>query len=174
MFEHLAAYDKIVVTGPQRSGTTIAGRMIAHDTGHTYIDENTIGVHNHLALFGVLDTRHKIVVQCPALAHTAHEVGRRGDALVVWMLRGLADIIASQERISWPEEEREKRKYKHLTRVLIAERAAQVKLRYWRDEQQVQCQHWLELNYDSLEGHPLWIPKMLRSKFADRQWTIGG
>jgi hypothetical protein len=39
MFEHLAVHSKIVVTGPQRSGTRIASQMIASDTGHEFVDE---------------------------------------------------------------------------------------------------------------------------------------
>src|SRR5579875_68345 len=39
MFEHLAVHPMIVVTGPQRSGTRIAARMIAADTGHRFVDE---------------------------------------------------------------------------------------------------------------------------------------
>lgn len=42
MFRHSRKYDKIIVTGPHGSGTTILARMIAHDTGKTFLDEASI------------------------------------------------------------------------------------------------------------------------------------
>ena len=39
VFEYLLHYHYVIVTGPQRSGTRIGAKMIAYDTGYTYVDE---------------------------------------------------------------------------------------------------------------------------------------
>ena len=42
MFEYLKEFPVVLVTGPQRSGTRICAKMIAHDTGHRFVDEREI------------------------------------------------------------------------------------------------------------------------------------
>ncbi|MCW2309731.1 hypothetical protein [Rhodobium gokarnense] len=42
MFEHLARFPRIIVTGPHRSGTTICARMIAADTGKVFVMERDL------------------------------------------------------------------------------------------------------------------------------------
>jgi hypothetical protein len=67
VFEELAQYGQIVVTGPQRSGTRIATQMIASDTGHRYVDEAKFGVRDVEAWLRALDGGN-VVVQSPGLA----------------------------------------------------------------------------------------------------------
>lgn len=101
MFAHLSHYNKILVTGPQRSGTTIAARMIAHDTGLTYLPEEYVRVNCERSLRHVLETHDHFVLQCPALQHLMHlpGVGDREDTLVVYTDRPLAEILASAARV---------------------------------------------------------------------------
>lgn len=53
-FDYLAPYFGIIVTGPHRSGTTITGRMIAHDLDRRYITESQIQAHRN----SLLDRRY--------------------------------------------------------------------------------------------------------------------
>lgn len=51
MFEHLKAYKRIVVSGPQRSGTRIVAKAVAQDTNKSFIDEVDIAVHDFRLYF---------------------------------------------------------------------------------------------------------------------------
>jgi len=56
-------YKRIVVSGCQRSGTTILTKMIAHDLGYTKIDEFQIYPHN-------LENLHKTLEQEGVVIHS--------------------------------------------------------------------------------------------------------
>ena len=98
-FAELKTYNKIVVTGPQRSGTTIIARMIAHDTGHTYIDESLFEVGDFKLFKKTIQDNDTCVIQCPGLAHKAHCLNEYTDTIVLFCIRPVADIIASQNRV---------------------------------------------------------------------------
>ena len=67
MFEHLEKFPRILVTGPQRSGTRIAATMIAEDTGHWFVGEEGIGVDSLNRLWRTLVTGRDVVIQAPCL-----------------------------------------------------------------------------------------------------------
>ena len=98
MFEHLKKYSKILVTGPQRSGTRICAKMIAQDTGYHYVDENDIAVDSLNALCKWLKKDDPIVIQCPALMCYAHLLVDQ-DVMVVVMHRKLEDILEANRLI---------------------------------------------------------------------------
>ena len=54
VFEHLLNFAVVLVSGPQRSGTTICAKMIAHDTGHTYIPESEYQFHDEAAFRAIV------------------------------------------------------------------------------------------------------------------------
>ena len=45
MFAELKKFKKIIVSGPQRSGTRICGKIIAHDLDYRYCDESYLVEH---------------------------------------------------------------------------------------------------------------------------------
>jgi hypothetical protein len=162
MFEHLKRYDKILVTGPQRSGTRIAARMIAQDTGHHYVDENDIYVDSLNALCKWLKKDDKIVVQCPALMRYVHHLVDQ-DVLVVVMRRDLEDIWASQERIGWDAA------WPELIRYGMPNNSpAFIKYHGWM-EQKRRFDQYIEIEYESLRDHPLWVDKERRANFGPLQ-----
>jgi len=159
MFSHIQ-HKRIIVTGPQRSGTTICAHMISHDTGLEYIDEDRIGVDN-LSLARNLFSSHKnCVLQAPALARHCHELDVD---LVVFMIRPVADIIKSQKRIGWGCETIELSRYG-----VSAGPIAQVKYDYWRNVQRSKVKNYREINYNDLTGHKLFEHN--RMGFSARQW----
>ena len=82
----------IIVTGPQRSGTTIAARIIAEQTGGVYVDE----------LDYCLPLPDKAVVQAPFLLHQALEASYMiPNVRFAFMYRAPGDIVASMERVEW-------------------------------------------------------------------------
>lgn len=181
MFEHLAEYRAILVSGPQRSGTRIAAKMIAADTGHRYIDEREFRTYSRQAFCYIVDTFNEIVVHCPSMSHVLHRVSE-ADTLAVFMIRDLADIRASEVRVNWrigvyqelynygfrdregrPNELAAIRYRRHGGEI------APLKYARWWAVQRERCQNWLELKYESLAGHPLWVDKEDRADFLGEQ-----
>lgn len=167
---NLSRYRCVIVTGPQRAGTRICARMIAHDTGLRYIDEENYGTKDLKAWKALITNEAGIVIHSPAMARWVHEVGRK-DTCIVWMTRPVNEIVASQVRVGWAEEAEEKAKYRDVLPSSILEMAvAEVKLHYWRMVQRPNVVNWYEVAYKDLAAHSLWVDK--RSEFGARQWKI--
>ena len=172
MFEHLAAYRKILVSGPQRSGTTICARMIAADLNYRYFDEMEFGVDDIRRVFAVVDALDRIVIQCPSLAASLWMFSRP-DVLVIFMKRDVEEIVASQNRPiyeSSPDrlwttahQPVELMKYGRTNGVI-----AQVKYEGW-EAQKPYIRHTLEIDYASLSAHPMWVDKPARAHFGPKQ-----
>lgn len=175
MFEHFAeSFAVIFVTGPQRSGTTICARMIAHDAGYRYVDEEDFSVHEMRALERVISNRRgqRLVIQCPALARWIHELGAERSSAVVWMVRDTIDVIHSQMRIGWAKEQDEKAKYADAEITLPNNvPVSLLKWYYWTNYQRYRCANPFEVEFEKLASHPLWVPKDGRASFEARQWS---
>ena len=168
MFKHLSGHHNIIVTGPQRSGTRICAQMIAHDTGHKYVDEIAFGHEAHTpdgtdALIRELESPLQVVIHAPAIFHVVAHFARRR-AIVVVMKRDVDDILASQKRINWQHEEHERAKYPNSKGLALP----LAKYNFW-DSQKGFVSSWVEVDYASLAGHPLFIPKDRRLKFEWNQ-----
>lgn len=173
MFEALKDYKRILVTGPQRSGTRIAAKMIAADTGYEYIDETEFGVHSRKGLRNLL-CRSYIVVHCPALCRTIVNYSDE-ETMIVLMRRSIEDIIASEKRIGWEFGALDELwKYGVAYNELRREAAEGIpisirKYEYWEKEQKDRLFNSLELEYETLSAHSLWLPKETRADFAPEQ-----
>lgn len=167
MFEHLAGYRHIVVTGPQRGGTRICAKMIAADLDYIYVDECIIDIDSLYRTMEALSVDN-VVVQAPALCRYAHMIGYVPDTAIVMMRRNVDDIIASQERIGWEWESTEKLYYVD-TGADMNLPIAEIKYQYWDQVQAKDIPHAYEIEYRSLSAHPMWIDKPDRVDFAAHQ-----
>jgi hypothetical protein len=178
MFEDLKKYKKILVTGPHRAGTTIATKMIASDLKYLPLLDEQCGVGPNLEplTFYLHDYSKPCVCQAPFAADSCHTFN--DDVLVVFMMRDLEDIAASQRRVKLEDGRkfdfaaiiaRETRRYHTGS---LGEPIAQIKYRNW-EEQKLHIKHWLELPYTDLENHPMWLPKEQRKDFHVRQTHAG-
>lgn len=168
MFEYLAKFETILVTGPQRAGTRICAQMIAYDTGHDYVDEEDINMDSLYQLCNFMQERRRMVVQCPTLCRYVHLFS--GDTIaVVLMRRSVADIIASQKRIKWSWEWLELGRYDRRDGVI-----AEIKYQFWDTNQRQQIKHAFEVDYESLALHPLWLPQSARQDFRPAQTQMVG
>lgn len=164
MFEHLQIHQRIAVTGPQRAGTTIAGRMIAHDTGHRYVDEAEFSVYDVETWRGIL-AGTRIVVQCPHMFKVLVDESPP-DVFVIMMRRDLAAIHASEHRIQW--EETMRGNTRELARFGLTQGdSALLKYKYW--EAHPRPAQFLELRYELLAEHPLYIGNDQRARFERKQ-----
>lgn len=163
MFEWLEQYNKVLVTGPQRSGTRICAKMIAHDLDYDLIDETDLEMDSLYLLCSYLENRNRLVVQCPTLCRYIHILSG-DDTAVILMRRSVKDIIASQQRIHWRWEWLELARYDRTDGVI-----SDVKYEFWEKNQKDKIKHSFEIEYQSLAGHPLWISGALRGDFAPQQ-----
>lgn len=165
-------FSKILVTGPQRSGTRIVAKIIAFDNKIRYVDEQEFDVRDMISLGKLFREDGRMVIQCPALCyclHDFHYLFNLQDLLVVMVIRDIKDIINSQSNIKWTQDKKrtwaryERRELEHYGRKegIISE----VKYKYWQ-KQKSQIPNWLEIKYDDLKNHQLFIPKERRENFT--------
>ncbi len=181
MFDFLKEHNQIIITGPHRAGTTIATEMIAHDLDYGCLREERV------TLFYTLNSRindnhlnnKKTVYQAPLLASQCHTLP--DFVAVVFMIRNVDDIIASEKRINWGEpgvgnEPREMDKYfqyiddpdPNWKNMSIAD----VKYHVWNTIQKKSIKFAYELEYNKLSEHELWVPKEQRKVFTARQTKL--
>lgn len=141
--------------------------MIAHDTGHTFADETLWGVRNPAGLLAVLNSP-PVVAQCPALFKWIIDRPRE-DVFVVLIRRDLEEIYQSQERIGWEFEPEELARFglEPTSADGRCLRAAEVKYAYW--DWGAKPPLHIEIAYDDLRAHPLWLDWKDRKNFTSKQ-----
>lgn len=163
--QRLRGHTRIVVTGPQRSGTTIATKMLAQDLGFDCHLENAFNFHDLGVLCDLLQ-RERIVVQAPTMAFVCHHLS----ATLVFMRRDVKAIAKSEARIGWRHATAEKRRYFYSGPLPVA----QLKYHVWETYQRpgLALDRYVEIDYESLKQHPLWVPSELRKQFGDHQTAV--
>jgi len=162
-------HKRILVTAPQRAGTTIAAKMIAEITGYPYCDEDGIVIDDLTKFFTFHFESHSYVLQAPGLSFIAH---RLPVDLVVFMHRDIDDIAKSEQRINWHSQwnNYETDKYFYDGNLNNARR---IKYEVWNKFQkpfmEKHNKQYIDLDYESLKSHPLWIDKTSRKNFKPRQ-----
>lgn len=178
LFNRLKKFEYILVTGPQRSGTTVTTVMIANDLCYEYVEESTV--------WGRIKTIPPdpptkrdfrqyfngfppCVIHCPEHSAYVHQYAGIANVAVVMVRRDIDDIIASQERVGWGFEWLEMKHYPGEKRPI-----SEVKYRHW-DEYQKKLlgKQAFEIKYESLKKHPMWVDKEDREDFAIAQVEVG-
>ena len=167
-FNYLKQYDNILVSGCPRSGTRIGAKIIAQEIGYEYVDEAEFH-HYHMGEFvRILDDRDKIVVHCPALSSIIHRLDSK-DTFIVFMRRDPLEILESMKRVNFREEDklwvlkRYGEFYGKLPSVIYD---------YWNNYQRHFIDKYLELDYESLSEHELWLTKDKRQNFNWYQTSV--
>lgn len=144
---------QILVTGPQRSGTTIAAHIFASDLGLQYIDEE------EFSKTQLIPTNS--VVQAPFALKASLELSLLyPDLHIIFMVRPKEEILESMNRVDWQP-------------ALATHRQTLVDHYFllWETmKQHLPNERYSELQYHSLEQHPLFIKD--RSNFSLRQWQL--
>lgn len=171
----LKPYTAILVTGAQRSGTTIGARMIAQELGYRYVDENEFGIHNPYRAYEQMK-QGNVVLHAPALCHIVDKFTYRLNYCVVLMRRPLDEIHASEQRIHWREAYdganllAEQQKYSERFGI-YGDNIAAIKYFCWEYYQKsILKDRAFELEYASLKAHPLWVSE--RAEFGVRQYAV--
>lgn len=177
-------FRKIIITGPQRSGTTFLTRQLAEHLSITPIYLENFYVHDEDKFVELLNSEEKAVIQCPTMSHLLHELALDG-VLVIFMRRKLEDIIASEARIHWEDQSLylrgvhmdeavfEKAKYlkSNIPDLNFYQHVSEIKVQAWSYYQSERIKDKVELSYSSLEQMfpDAWIKKVNRSEFHPRQ-----
>ena len=158
MFENLKLFEKIIVTGPQRTGTTICAQMIAHDLGLRFIDEHEVGLFNEQLTHNMCKGKKKFVLQLPCGAHRCHKFSYP-DVAVVFMYRNSYNIIQSQKRIGWSGNTPPPQNVNY---GLTTETVSTAKYSFWRTYQKAKLENAFEIWYETLQEHKFWVDKRNR------------
>lgn len=143
----------IFVTGPQRSGTTIAARILADKLGKTYVDESE---------YNPVDIPDNAIIQAPFAFKFILELSfSLPQSFFVIMLRDKNEIVSSMERIEWYKDAIDDPKF-YSTYVDNAYDTIDTQLQYLEESR------YLLINYDSLKSHKLFVDD--RKHFTTRQW----
>ncbi len=167
-------YDKIVVTGPARSGTAIATRILANELNKNPILEDDHG--NYLIKgLRLLNNPGSFVLQSPGLLCKIKKLNHRTDIAFVIMIRPIEDIISSRKRINYSYTNTQSLYYflkdNELKNLLlpIDKEISLIKYRLYYDHLKKTNPNCFDLYYDSLINHPFWIPKESRLNFKTHQ-----
>jgi hypothetical protein len=168
MFGNLLKHKRILVSGPQRSGTRIASQMIAADTGYAYFDELAIGFSDQKKVKELLAFQSRFVLHCPSLSPALASLSDYLTA-IVFMMRPVDEIIRSQNRIGWPDEPHQRM----LCNVPASDTRpiAEIKQSIWKVQRQI-IHHPYEIRYADLRAHPMWLNEEQRKGFADFQTSV--
>jgi len=171
--EILKNYKKIIVTGPQRSGTTITGKILSVRLNLKYLDEMVIKVRDKKLFDQVVNERNNFVLQCPSMSYYIHNIGNREDVFIVFMKRDVHDILLSQYRINWTYDKSESLKYINAGfDVNIDIPISIIKYHIWNKYQKNKIKNKMELWYECLKTDDMWIDKKFRKNFYSKQTEI--
>jgi hypothetical protein len=159
----LLGTKKMVISGPQRSGTMITSKMLAKDLKIQRLDEMDFNTYDFNKFKSILDTKKEFVIQAPTMSAYLHLF----PYTIVYMRRNLQDILRSQKRIDWDQfEQLERDRYFDHTR----RPSAVIKTEAWEGFQRIDLgERAFDLDYESLKSHPMWVDPEKRKGFGPRQ-----
>lgn len=149
---------RIIVIGPQRSGTNITAAIIAKDTKLKLYSERDFGYSSCVVskkpdndLIQFITNNDNFVLQAPALNSYCHLIDT--DALFVWVNRAADEIRGSRQRANWPGESLEAAKYRQYFDFDFTD-TVEAAIKGWEIQRHIVPN--IEVDYEKLSGHPLW------------------
>ena len=170
----LKKFSKILVSGPQRSGTTFLSHVLSEDLNYKLYDElKTVD--------SFLDIKHESVSQAPSMSSLLHQIPEQKGIVVIFVSRNCNDIIASCEKLKWGETN-----WNNYHGGEIAERriltrncpnylnknahSSYIKQNFWMSHQMHVMQvPYINISYDFLQDHPKFKSKNERANFKVKQ-----
>jgi hypothetical protein len=167
-FSEFKQYSKIVVSGPQRSGTNLVSKVLCEELGYTFIDEEEFGFHFEKDFMEILKNKNKIIMQAPGMSHILHKL-TESSACIVFCLRDPSEIMQSQHNLNWTGESFERQKYTRPEYDYLP--IGLVKYIEWFFHQRSELKiPYKEIYYNSFKNHKLWINKENRKK--PERWAV--
>jgi hypothetical protein len=181
-------YDRIVIVGPQRSGTTFTSQALSETLSFRNVDEGEFDVRN-VELFKNIFREKNIVVQAPAMTCRIQKFVGEKD-LVIFMVRKWSDIVKSLykkngrisnwiimdtlydvEKFYFTEYDSNAEKFynNHVDRDSYYLDAY---YKMWKHYQKDIIPNAISLEYESMKNHPTWIDKKHRKNFHEKQTRL--
>lgn len=159
----------IVVSGPQRSGTTIATKILATELDRIPVYEEAFDTHNLKKFRMIAYATPNAVIQAPALMY--HIVTGEWPYRTILMRRPIEDIIESAQRIGWEQYEDRDAVY---TEMLFAGNGRTYNVLRWKREMvdELASKGTDILDYSALASHHLFVQKHKRANFKPRQIKV--
>ena len=98
--QELKIFNKIIVTGPPRSGTTVAGLIIATELGYKFIDESWYDANNSQKFMFMFSLPRKMVIHTTAFLRDLHIMNKFLDLHnipIILIRRRIGEILESFE-----------------------------------------------------------------------------
>ena len=181
-------YKRIIIVGPQRSGTTFTSQALANTLNFRNVDENEFSVRD-INMFRDIMKQENIVIQAPAMTCRIQALVGKDD-LVVFMSRKWSDIVKGVHR-----------KNRSLSNWILMETMFDVERYYfneydntagkffdkhvnknsyyldayynmWKHYQSKIIPNCITLKYESMKNHPMWLDKSQRKNFGDKQTEL--
>jgi len=154
--------------------------MIAHDTGHSIVPEKAFGFRDWKRMVGILQSASKpCVIHAPSMSNHLCDMEQVDpNVFIVFVVRCPSDIVASENRIGRKKADvifrMTRRQYRNLVPVPKVA-SCMARQTYWFCVQRylIDPSRWVEVQYESLREHPLWIPDEERQHFATHQTIVG-
>jgi hypothetical protein len=167
-------FSKILVSGPQRSGTTFLSNVLSEDLNYKLHDELK-NVDDFLSVKG------ESVSQAPSMSSLLHKIPEQNGVVVIFVSRNCNDIISSCEKLKWGEIN-----WNNYHGGEIAERgilklncpnylnknahSSYIKQNFWMSHQMhVMKVPYINASYDFLQDHPKFKSKDQRAEFNAKQ-----
>jgi len=176
-FEKLGI-NKMLVTGPQRSGTTFIAFILAQDLGWTYVDEGVFDIDNKSMFEDLLGLEQSLVIQCPGMMRWIHEIQPTYlNTFVAVCRRDVEKIRTSERKRGWKFALYEKGKYCDSgVEKLMSRPICEIKYDYFDNHQRgfMAHQRCLDVDYPhDVRGHPLYIEEQERDAWGIKQVRPG-
>lgn len=156
----LSYVTKVLVTGPQRSGTTFMAYALAKDLGWKYIDEAVFQVDDKNLFKKLLSRDENLVIQCPGIMRWISSYDNEKN-LIVLMRRDTKAIIKSEKNRGWGFELYEKGKYRDTGTEDLMVRPISIIKYDWFDKVQIKNIRFskvIGIKYpEDVSNHPLYI-----------------
>ena len=181
-------YKRIIIVGPQRSGTTFTSQALSNTLKFRNVDEGEFSVRD-VNMFRSIIKQENIVVQAPAMTCRIQALVEDDD-LVVFMSRKWSDIVKGVHR-----------KNKSLSNWVLMETMFNIERYYfneydniageffdkhvsknsyylnayynmWKHYQSKVIPNCITLKYESMKNHTMWLDKSQRKNFGYKQSTL--
>lgn len=195
MVAEYGQFKRVVVTGPQRSGTQIGAKIISDILGWEFFAESELdndrgSTYENRYWEWVADTNtEQTVLQCPQMSHLCHRTPK--DTLIVFMMRDPDEILDSDNHRIKHFQRRNARagkmepsqsvftdKRREYSRMffdrapLSIEETPKAVYDVWHMIQKRHDFSWAELPYYSLHEHHLYLQRSIRRAFFTKGTQI--
>ena len=154
----LEKHERIVVSGPQFSGATIASYILAEKLGLKFVRNSSFDRVDLKKLVKLSRQLPKYCIPCTAMLHNIHSLP--SDMFIIIMNRPLESIMESQRRLGWEKELETKHYYRGYPFYDDSNPSAYLQYKY-TDRILSRDRRIEYLDYDSMEDHRLFIPNKL-------------